>query len=75
VNSMVPAPPPRARPAAPPAPPIPRGQGFKPQWDELKDFSESDTIVSAECVVPIPGVVCVQLLWNASIGKYAAGWG
>jgi hypothetical protein len=51
INSVVPAPPPRARPAAPPAPPIPRGAGFKPQWDELKDFTESDVIVSAQLMV------------------------
>jgi hypothetical protein len=47
INTMIAAPPPRARPAAPPAPPIPTGATFKPQWDELKDFSEKEVIVSA----------------------------
>jgi hypothetical protein len=63
INSMVPAPPPLARPAAPPAPPIPTGAAFKPQWDELKDFSESDTIVS-DSFLPPPA----RLVWLYQFG-------
>lgn len=45
--SFVAAPPPAAR-LMPPAPPIPVGGRFDPQWDEMKDFVDTrDAIVSA----------------------------
>eukprot|EP00775_Hariotina_reticulata_P006368 gene6368-6600_t len=59
INTMIAAPPPRARPAAPPAPPIPTGATFKPQWDELKDFTDKDVIVSFN-VANTPE----QIYWN-----------
>lgn len=32
------------------APPIPRGKAvWKPQWDELKDFTDNEVIVSVLC--------------------------
>lgn len=58
--AAVPAPPPRARPAAPPAPPIPAGrQPWKPQWDELKDFTDNEVIISFN-VANTPE----QIYWN-----------
>jgi hypothetical protein len=39
------APPPRARPLPPPAPPIPTGARFDPMWDELRDLSDTRHVI------------------------------
>lgn len=55
--SFIAAPPPRARPLRPPAPPIPAGATFDPQWVETKPFNDARDVIVSMNVVGTPETV------------------